>query len=174
MHRGAAVYFKLRPSTQTSLEGDKMFEIVARVPRSWRGGLAHIHCAAYGEPRGVKLSRGEEDLVCGTREFLVGIYLDGDDEARESVWNFAQSQQQLRKLAVTQAGRIDDERFPTWGHKLGAAFSLVEPRIPRQWLQEVLATPQLPEFSRHLPQNVRVAAARYDEARRLVRDLAGS
>ena len=174
MQRGAALYFKLKPSTQTSLEGDKTFEIIARVPSDWRGGLMHVHCAAYGQARGISTLRDEADLVCGRRAFIVGIYLEGDAEAKAAVWAFAQTQRHLRQLAVSQAGKIDKERFPSLGHKLGGAFSLVEPRIPERWLDRVLATPQLPEFSRHLPREVRVAATRYDEARRAVTRLAGS
>ena len=147
---------------------------MARVPAEWRGGLIHIHCAAYGQGRGITRSQSESDLVCGMRKFVVGIYLEGDAEAKGTVWDFARSQQQLRHLAVTQANEIDDQRHPNLGHKLGAAFSLIEPRIPRGWLESVLATPQLPEFSRHLPEEVRIAAVRYHEARRAVTNLAGS
>ncbi len=131
----------------------------------------HVHCAAYGQSRGISPLRGEADLVCGRRAFIVGIYLEVDAEAKAAVWDFAQTQRHLRRLAVSQAGKIDEERFPSLGHKLGGAFSLVEPRIPERWLDRVLVTPQLPRFSRHLPREVRVAANRYDEARRAVTRL---
>ena len=134
----------------------------------------HVHCAAYGQARGIGTLRDEADLVCGRRKFIVGIYLEGDVEAKGAVWDFAQTQRHLRQLAASQADKIDEERFPSLGHKLGGVFSLVEPRIPQRWLDRVLATPQLPEFSRHLPREVRFAATRYDEARHAVSRLAGS
>ena len=170
MHRGASAYFKLKPSTQTTLEGDKLFEVVARVPYNWRAGLIHVQCAAFGKPRGVS---GDRSQVCSRSQFVVGVYMAGDEVARHSVWKLSQTQQQLRTLARKHADSIDHERFPSFGHKLGAAFSLVKPRIPERWLDELLTTNDFHPFERHLPRKIRTAATEYREARKEVARFAG-
>ena len=174
MQRGTSAYFKIKPSSQTTLEGDREFEIVAQVPSTWRGGLLRVQCLAFAKPRGVAPTRNQSEMVCGTRTFLVGAYLQGDRDARESVRKLAESQRQLVSLAAARADTIQSKRFPTLGHKIGAAFSMVQPRIPNQWLDRVLDDTTLPEFSKHLPQDVRRAVSQYDIARRAVFKLAGS
>lgn len=169
MHRGLSVYFKLKPSTQTTLEGDKLFEVVARVPYNWRAGLIHVNCAAFGKSR----AGGQSNVVCGQNRFVVGVYMAGDEVARNSVRNLAATQRQLRVLAKQHANSIQDERYPSWGHKIGAALSVVKPRIPDRWLDELLTTSDYHAYERHLPRKVRMAATEYREARKQVIGFAG-
>ncbi|MCA9268794.1 MAG: hypothetical protein KDA41_10005, partial [Planctomycetales bacterium] len=51
MQRGAAAYFKLKPSPRTSLEGAKEFLLVLRVPATWRGDFIRVQCDALGRRR---------------------------------------------------------------------------------------------------------------------------
>jgi len=81
MHRGLSAYFKLKPSTRTTLEGDKTFAITAHVPASWRAGLIHVNCQAFGQSRRAKPYRDQDDLVCG---FVVGVYMQGDAVPRKA------------------------------------------------------------------------------------------
>ena len=173
MHRGVSAYFKLKPSTQTTLEGDKTFEIVARVPYDWRAGLLYVTCAAYGRQRGISMSREDANLVCGNGGFVVGVYSAGDEVAKNSVRKLAVTQQQLEQLALKHAASIDDQRFPSIMHKIGAAFSIVKPRIPNRWLNQVLTTNDFHAFERHLPRKLRVATTEYREARKRVIGFAG-
>ena len=169
LHRGASAYFKLKPSTQTTLEGDKLFEITARVPDSWRAGLLQVNCAAFAKSRG----HSDNHVVCGRNQFVVGVYMSGDELARERVWKLSETQQQLLTLAHEHADTIKDRRFPSLGHKIGAAFSVVKPRIPNEWLDQLLISDEFHSFERHLPRKVRFAATQYREARKQVTGFAG-
>lgn len=173
MHRGASAYFKLKPSSQTTLEGDKLFELTARVPYNWRAGLLQVNCAAFAKSRGVAKSFEDEDVVCGRNQFIVGIYLAGDEVAKERVWNLTTTQRELLSVARLHSKAIEDERFPTIGHKLGAALSVVKPRIPARWLDQLLLSNDFHAFERHLPRKVRMAATEYREARKQVVGFAG-
>lgn len=104
MNRERGVYFKLRPSPQTSLEGAKQFVCVVRVPKSWRGDCVRITCQATAHAR-----RGWQALAAtadaGQATFLVGLYLAGDEQARQAV-----AQAVLRDEKLTAVlGRHRDE-----------------------------------------------------------------
>lgn len=171
MHRGLSAYFKLRPSSQTTLEGEKTFEIVARVPYNWRAGLIHVRCAAYASDKHKAAKKSPN--VCANEQFVVGVYIDGDEVAKQRVWELAQKQHQLQAVAQQHAGTIDDERFPSLGHKLGAVFSVTKPRIPAEWLDQLLMSSDFQDFERHLPRKVRSAATEYRQARQQVIRFAG-
>ena len=47
--RASVLYFKLRPTTQFKLEGDKEFAMLLRVPKEWRSGCMKLDCVAIGE-----------------------------------------------------------------------------------------------------------------------------
>ena len=170
MHRSTAAYFKLRPSSQTTLEGDKVFEVTVSVPYNWRAGLLQVHCVAFTRAKSAA-KKGEK--VCGENRFVVGVYMSGDEVAKRSVSELATKQQQLQSLAVEHADTIADRRFPTIGHKLGAALSVTKPKIPEQWLEQLLLSSDFHDFERHLPRKLRSAANQYREARKQVIRFAG-
>ena len=172
MHRGLSAYFKLKPSTQTTLEGDKTFEITVQVKRNWRASMMHVNCAAFAKPRSGGFS-DKANVVCGQRAFVVGVHIAGDEEAKQSVEQLASTQHQLRQLASQHAELIEEKRYPSIGHKLGAALSLVKPRIPDAWLNELLTSGDFHPFERHLPIPIREAATSYRQARTQVIRFAG-
>ncbi len=97
--RQHGVYFKLKPSKQTSLEGAKQFVCVFRVDRKWRGGLIRIHCEATAKnPYGTIALPGGQTLV-GRVDFTSGLYLKDDRPARLAV---AESVAASRHRAVVQ------------------------------------------------------------------------
>jgi hypothetical protein len=75
----SSVFFKLKPSTQLSLEGAKLFSCVFAVPADWRGDWATLTCLAKGRSTRQLVSRVEE---CGRATFALGLYLEGDADAR--------------------------------------------------------------------------------------------
>lgn len=84
LNRQRGVYFKLKPSPQTSLEGARQFICVLRVPKSWRGDCVHVDCQATGYVRrGWRLLEGQSS--CGQAAFLVGLFVAGDEPARQAV-----------------------------------------------------------------------------------------
>ena len=126
IHRQHGVYYKLKPSKQTSLEGAKQFVCVLRVPASWRADRTWLICEAttLSSPM---LGRPAQEIVCGRGSFLIGLYGSGDVEARkaslklvqtEAEWlrqkNLYDQEQQKDLLLVTRrnvvAGRPSDCR----------------------------------------------------------------
>ncbi len=45
------VYFKLRRSTQSTLEGERTFRVTFAAPSDWSGGSVKVHCLARGEKK---------------------------------------------------------------------------------------------------------------------------
>ena len=48
---GQGVFFQLRPSSQTTFEGQHLLSVVLRVPENWQGGQLQVRCWARGERR---------------------------------------------------------------------------------------------------------------------------
>ena len=78
--REYGVFFKMKPSTQESLQGQKEFVCLFVVPKSWRGDYVYVDCVAKPRDRSPWSSRDG----CGSRRVLVGLYLQGDVEAKEA------------------------------------------------------------------------------------------
>lgn len=47
----SGVYFKLRHSSQSTLEGERTFKVTFEAPASWSGGDIQVRCLARGEKR---------------------------------------------------------------------------------------------------------------------------
>lgn len=75
----SSVFFKLKPSTQASLEGARLFSCVFAVPADWRGDWGRLTCLAKGQTTRQLVARSEE---CGRATFPIGLYLEGYSEAR--------------------------------------------------------------------------------------------
>jgi hypothetical protein len=75
----ASVFFKLKPSTQESLQGARLFSCVFAVPADWRGDWAHVTCLAKGQNTRQLVPRIEE---CGRASFYLGLHLEGDLDAK--------------------------------------------------------------------------------------------
>jgi len=84
-HREHGVFFKLKPSSQTSLEGQREFVCLFVVPKGWRGDYAYVDCTATPRNR-TPWTKPEQ---YGSRRVLVGLYLQGDAEAREAAERLA-------------------------------------------------------------------------------------
>lgn len=103
---GHGVFFKIRRSTQTSLEGTHEFLCLFAVPSAWRGDWAMFECTASG-PGTRYLSRSVANVA--QAQNAVGLYLIGDHTARELTLQLA------RHGKVTVTPRADDqERRSLW------------------------------------------------------------
>lgn len=163
--RGSGVYFKLRPSTQTSLEGSREFMIVLRVPRTWRGDRLQVVCEATTRGELIVPSIAAQDEVRRT-SFVVALYLEGDMQAQMLAADMIEAESRLRTMASAQRREIERRSFPTLVHRLGAVLSVVEPKIDPRWCDELMARPadgRLTGVERYLPEEVRAAARTYVE-----------
>ena len=165
--RGHGVYFKLKPSNQTTLEGGKEFVVVFRVPCCWRAGLVHVQCRALGVDRGVMRTL-DERKPSGLENFIVALHLNGDEEAKAIAENYVQAEVQLRHVVARNRDEINKRSYPTLGDKFGSFFSAVEPKIPSDWFARLVYSPPenaLGEHSGHLPNAVLAAAKSYLDAK---------
>lgn len=80
VNRGNGVFYKLRPSRGTSLEGAKEFVLLCIVPKNWRGDWCSVVCAARATKNGPISS---SVVVSGIEHAHVGLYLTGDQQASD-------------------------------------------------------------------------------------------
>jgi hypothetical protein len=83
------VFFKVKPSPQSSLEGTQEFVCRFIVPQTWRGDWTRFSCRARGENKRCFFKTVEQ---CGEATFLVGLHLEGDGEAREAAERLSEAQ----------------------------------------------------------------------------------
>jgi hypothetical protein len=163
IHRGYGVYFKLKPSPRTVLEGAKEFVLVLRVPRDWRGDYVYLRCEASGYRRGV-VRPLDEQTRCGYRAFALALYAAGDEAAKHVAAGFVRAETELRRAAASNHSNIRKRSFPTVIHQFGALISVVDPKIPDSWLDRLLHSPAgtpIGGFENRLPPEVRAAAKQY-------------
>lgn len=106
IHRGAGVYFKLKPARQTTLEGAKEFTCVFRAPRDWNRGLASVYCEALGEESST-LSPLDSRRTFARQAFRVALYLDIDAEARQAAESYVASERMLRAATYQHRDAIE-------------------------------------------------------------------
>ncbi|MFH1923282.1 MAG: hypothetical protein ABIP48_25755, partial [Planctomycetota bacterium] len=113
-NREHGVFFKLKPSSQASLEGQREFICLFLVPKGWRGDYAYVDCTA--RPRNRSPWTTPEDY--GSKRVLVGLYLQGDAEAQEAVERLAHAHEAYVGTggSGTSPGAKPDRggRFLTW------------------------------------------------------------
>ena len=166
--RGTGVYFKLRPSPRTSLEGARDFVIMLRVPQFWRADYIRVTCEAMGRTSGGGLTSSAALVPCGHARFLVALHRAGDVSARHAAENFVHNVSRLSALAHANEHEIRKRSLPSFAHRLGRAFSVVDPKVPDNWLDRVIGSPanaELGSFVHQLPDDIYAAAARYKQAK---------
>lgn len=165
MSRGSAVYFKFNATSQTTLEGRRPLTVTYRVPRSWRAGYVYVRCAAYS----VTPDKGTRTL-CGSGDFLVTLYVEGDLEARKQAIEMSQAELQLRRMAPL-VERVTSEASPSLTTRLTSVFKPREkPKtsVPESWLNTVLTSAvddTTFSFSHELPPRVQSALTHFTAAR---------
>ncbi len=156
--RGAAVYFKFKATPQTTLDGSRPLRVLFRVPSGWRGDYVYLRCVAYAEA-----TSDQQSPICGSTDFLVPLYLEGDDVARQASLQLAQREYALRQLA--QQWQLDSHQAhgASLSDKLTALFRDEKSRVPELWLTTVLTSPPSRRdfsFQTRLPQDLRRAGQR--------------
>lgn len=174
-HRGSGVFFKLKPSPRSSLEGAKEFVVVLRVPANWRADCIWVTCEALAE--GGRNSFGMEGSPSRiVQSFVSPLYQEGDEEAKRAAQRLARNEGMLRDAAVRYAGAIRDKASGNWPLQVGVFLSVSEPKIPDGWLDRLVAAPagaDVEVYTRNLPPAVRSPADDYVSAKLALRALSG-
>ncbi len=116
---GYGVFYKFKPSSQSSLEGVKELTCRFAVPANWRGDWLLLSCRASGD----RLKYFVKTTTnCGGRRDVLGLYLAGDPEAQEAAEQLSHVQAEIRGSAPS-----DDEALAGHSDRLRrAAESLYE------------------------------------------------
>ncbi|MGN6545823.1 MAG: hypothetical protein ACTHK7_12290, partial [Aureliella sp.] len=97
--------------------------------------------------------------------------------AAASARRFVSTEQQLRRLAAASQSTIQQRSLPNVFHKVGAALDVVEPKIPDDFLNQILfnLSPQyFDATTSRLPVDLRVAALDYWDERAKLLTLASN
>jgi len=174
MERGSGVFFKLKPSPRTSLEGSKDFAMVLRVPANWRGDCLWVTCEALSHSRSALSFESSTNRQ--RSEFVVALYLNGDEEAKRAATRLFREEQSLRRAASKHAEAIRGEAQGNWPQKIGVLLAVSEPRVAEDWLPRLIAAPagaDIDGLTRTLPPPVRTASGDYVSAKLALRALSG-
>ena len=155
LQRGSGVYFKLKPSSQTTLEGSREYAVKMRVPTTWRGDIMHLHCRARHFQKGGLFS-DESIEPAGSADYLVALYLDFDQQAKQIAAALVDAELQLRTVANRHKAQIEDA---TADSKL-VFVTVSKAKIPSDWLTQILFDPtpkSVPTFVKQLPEELRTA-----------------
>ena len=171
MSRGSAVYFKIRPTHQSTLEGARSFKLTLKVDDSWRGDYFKVRCAAYSRNTPV------EKPLCGVTNFLVGVFAQNDLVAKRHAKQLVEADYDLRRAASQfrrrPVGESNDFK--------AAIYTLIRKKkkyeVPENWLSLVLdnrAASRTLDFEQHLPSSVREALFNYRSEIAKMRTIATS
>lgn len=168
--RGTGVYFKLRPSAETSLEGERNFRLVVQVPDTWRGDILYLRC----EARQIRHSSAT-DVKSG--RFIIGLYLAGDDGAMAAAERLVRYEAMLRRSGAAHNRGIQRRALPTFVHRVGAMLDVYHSKLPETWLEQIIYGPtdaKCRQFSRYLPGEVQETAEQFGQAKRHMLQLNGN
>ncbi len=173
LDRGRGVYYKLKPSSQTSLEGGHQFVCLIRVPVDWRGDVLHVHCRAEGIRRGLWRSLDSRE-VCGTGSFLVTLYLEGDEAARRAVGQLVRSEERMRQLLVEYRTDVAAAMYASQVPALAAWRSAIDAQQPRDLMVWVLSAERTDAELQRLPTQVEQMLREMRRAVTVVRQMNGT
>jgi hypothetical protein len=91
------LFFKFKPSSQSTLEGSREFSAVLAVPSEWRAGVVVVSCQARGRQPRYLIPAAERSQH---RTFLVALHQAGDDEARQAARRYLDAPALTQKAAA--------------------------------------------------------------------------
>ncbi len=170
VERSTGVYFKMRSSPDRALEGAREFLIVMRVPQTWRGDVMYVRCETQQNRHGKLVARH-------VTRFVVGLYAEGDEQARAAAEALVVTEALLRRTVTQHQKAIKKRSVPSLVHQVGVLLDVVHPRIPDLWLDRLIYgstdTDQY-DFYGYLPAAVRRTADEYRQAKRRMYQLNGN
>ena len=175
VQRGHGVYFKLKPTSHTSLEGAHEYVLVLRVPASWRGDTLLVNCEAFGLETKFPSPTVTRNRW-GARSFTVALYREGDAVAQARATQLVRAERELRTVVASQRRQLEKRTRPNPLQEIESLFKHNDPKLPENWLEQILyaAADLSPVLQENLPTKVRVAALNYRDAKRQIQRLGES
>ena len=169
--RRHAVFFKLKPSTQMTLEGERTFSVIYSVPQDWKADWIYVNCKAIGFNRGVILDSQVESGLAG---YAVGLHLDGDENARSAAMTLAKRQQELLdELAKTKNAKSWLNIAWEWLWFLSKLSPVQGAAATNAQLHGLLMTKAATEIEEGLPPSVVVRLEALNAAKAQLEKLSG-
>lgn len=171
IRRGYGAFFKFRPGPTSTLEGARQIAILAEVPSSWRADMLQVTMRATGRLH----PTARESKTLGESRLWMTAHQEGDLAAAAQARRFIDQERSLRALAASSHRTVQEKSLPTIWHKMGAALDMVEPRIPKNYLTEVIfgqSNQYLEGKSHRLPVGLRVAVLDFWDERDALHQLA--
>lgn len=174
VRRGFGVFYKFRPGPVPQLEGEREVAILFEVPASWRADLMQVSMHAVGQ-------NGSRMQTLGHSRLWMTVHQEGDQAAATQAQRYVTQERALRALAAASQKQIEEKSLPTIWHKVGAALDVVDPKIPSDFMVQVLFGASQPKGLQHprfdqatnrLPVDLRVAILDYWEQREAIMKLA--
>ena len=129
VQRGTGAFFRFHPSKRETLEGGRDLIVAYRVPRSWSGGVLKVECRADGHR---KIIGSWQDPFQQSRSFVLPIYLEGDEQARQSAIEFVRSEQNLRMHWQQHVNQSSSSKAPVGLFSRPPAVK--SSNLPDQWM----------------------------------------
>jgi hypothetical protein len=170
-NRQRGVYFKIRPNSQTTIEGSRKLGLLLSVPENWRADLMDVTIQAAGlEPPHYR-----KEAVVARQSFVVALYQENDAVASAAAAEYVKQQANLIRCVKLFSKTIEQRSFPTPFHKIGAKLDLYEPDIPGNWLDAIVYKPGAFHHTRlsALPVDVRVAIMNFQDQKFRIESLSG-
>jgi hypothetical protein len=117
----------------------------------------------------------------GHSRLWMTVHQVGDQAAAAQAQRYVTQERALRALAAASQKQIEEKSLPTIWHKVGAALDVVDPKIPTDFMTQVLfgasqpkglQYPRFDQATNRLPVDVRVAILDYWEQREAILKLA--
>ena len=94
---------------------------------------------------------------------------EGDRPAATAASRYITQERALRSLAAANQTRVDNKSLPTLWHKLGASLDVIDPKIPSDYLAQVIFSASNHYYdnaaTNRLPVDLRVAVLDYWDVR---------
>jgi hypothetical protein len=162
IQRGTGAFFRFHPSKLQTLEGGRDLIVAFRVPQSWRAGAIKVECRAQGHRKIVGTWR---ESVEESRAFVVPIFLEGDDQARQAAEDFVRSEQGLRQnwQKHKKKSPVATSSFFSFASRPAASQSL-----PSEWVHQLIQSGNdryLDQYRSRMPEVIANAAEDFVVAR---------
>ncbi len=162
--RGYGVFFKFRPGPLPVMEGVRDVAILAEVPRGWRADMLQVTMRAVGSS-----AYSNRPQTVGETRLWMTTNREGDVAAGEQAKRYVTQERALRSLAASSQARVQDKSLPTFWHKLGASLEVIDPKIPNDYLQQIIFGSTNKYYdnatTNRLPVDLRVAILDYWDVR---------
>lgn len=171
--RGFGCFFKFHPGPFPVLEGTREVAILFEVSAGWRADMLQVSMRAAGKPK----SSSKQSTTLGSQRLWLATHREGDREAARQTRQAMQHERQLRALAASSQEQVLETSLPTFLHKMGAQLDLIQPRIPDDFLSQIIfgSSQQIyQQHNRRLPVDLRVAMLDYLDERDKLLSLAQS